>query len=239
MTTLGKMAVVLVGLAPLLAGCATKDWVRKVTEERVSPVEGTLAEQRQRVENLEGRLGAEGQRIATLEGKVAEGGQRVQALEQTVTSTAESVRDARARADAAMSRADAAFNRAEEVDQRLTRLWTNRHARKVAETLDIYFGFDKAELDDRAQTTLAGLVKELKSNPRTAVELQGYADPKGSLGYNVALSQRRVEAVRRYLVQQGIELPRIHAIGLGPIFDKDVENPKKRRVTVRLMVEAD
>jgi len=45
--------------------------------------------------------------------------------------------------------------------------------------------------------------------------------------------------VRRHLVEQGIELPRIHSVGLGPIADKGVPDEKKRRVTVRLMVPAE
>ena len=71
------------------------------------------------------------------------------------------------------------------------------------------------------------------------VELEGYADPKGPKDYNVELSQRRVEAVRRYLVQNGVEVSRIHSIGLGPIADPKLSDAAKRRVTVKLMVLAD
>jgi len=52
----------------------------------------------------------------------------------------------------------------------------------------------------------------------------------------VGLSQRRVEAVRRFLVEKGVELPRIHLVGLGPITEKGTPNDQKRRVTVNLMV---
>jgi outer membrane protein OmpA-like peptidoglycan-associated protein len=55
--------------------------------------------------------------------------------------------------------------------------------------------------------------------------------------YNVALSQRRADTVRRYLVQRGIDMPRIHWIGLGPLADGGLENAKKRRVTLRLMMD--
>jgi outer membrane protein OmpA-like peptidoglycan-associated protein len=42
--------------------------------------------------------------------------------------------------------------------------------------------------------------------------------------------------VRRFLVEKGIELPRIHLVGLGPIMEKGTPNDQKRRVTVKLMV---
>jgi outer membrane protein OmpA-like peptidoglycan-associated protein len=204
------------GMLILLGGCATKDWVRTHIEQRVGPVSGGLAEQRQRVAGLEGRVGEESERVGTLEARTAE--------------TAESVRETRTRADTAHRRAD-------EVDSRLTRLWSSRHKRDLVESLEVYFGFDRADLDDAAETALASLAQELRGNPRLGVELQGYADPTGPAPYNVALSQRRVEAVRRFLVDKGIELPRIHWIGLGPLVDGGLENAKKRRVTVRTMVD--
>jgi outer membrane protein OmpA-like peptidoglycan-associated protein len=164
-------------------------------------------------------------RVVSVESVVAEQGQRMTGLETTVAATGATAREARTRAD--------------EVDSRLTRLWANRHKRNLAETVEVYFGFDQAILEDAALTALVGLVKELRDNPRLGIELQGYADPRGAVPYNIALSQRRVEAVRRYLVEQGIELGRIQSIGLGPIFDQGLEDAKKRRVTVRVMAEVD
>jgi outer membrane protein OmpA-like peptidoglycan-associated protein len=149
--------------------------------------------------------------------------------------------ESRVRADAAQGRADAAFGRAEEVDQRLTRLWSGRHKRNVVETINVQFAFDRWELSDGAQTALLGVVKELKENPALTVDLEGYTDPVGARDYNIALSQRRVEAVRRYLVQSGAELPRISAIGLGPLtgVGRDEDHGRQRRVSVRLMVPLD
>ena len=98
---------------------------------------------------------------------------------------------------------------------------------------------DKAELTDGAQTALMGVVKELQGNPTLIVELGGYTDPKGTLDYNYGLSQRRVEAVRRFLVEKGIPLTRVHAVGLGPITAKETPDEKKRRVTVKMLVDQD
>jgi outer membrane protein OmpA-like peptidoglycan-associated protein len=136
----------------------------------------------------------------------------------------------------AQGRADAAYGRADEVNTRLTRLWTGRHTRTVVETTHVQFGFDRWDLSDGAQTALLGIIKELKGNPDLSVDLEGFTDPTGKREYNVGLSQRRVEAVRRFLIENGADLARIYAVGMGPIMSKDEEHAKQRRVTVRLMV---
>src|SRR5213079_3040827 len=111
---------------------------------------------------------------------------------------------------------------AEEAASRVTRLSGNLYKRDLVETLEVRFGFDRWDLDDTAQTALASLVKELQANRRLSVDLEGFADPSGTFPYNVGLSQRRVEAV-----------------GLGPITANGLPDEKKRRVTVRLMVQPD
>jgi len=71
------------------------------------------------------------------------------------------------------------------------------------------------------------------------VKLGGFTDPKGTRSYNYALAQRRVEAVRRFLADKGVQLSRVQAIGMGPLDDRGIPDEKKRRVTVTLMVDSD
>jgi len=59
----------------------------------------------------------------------------------------------------------------------------------------------------------------LKDNPELAVEIRGYTDNVGKAAANKKLSLRRAEAVRSWLVMQGIDSMRISAKGYGP------ENP--------------
>lgn len=199
------VAVTAAGL--LLSGCATKDWVRDMLGKQASDTDSKIGEQKIRVEGM-------GFRMARVE-------ERTTALEQQATKAGE--------------RADAAHARADSVDQRLTRLWTNRNHRQDVESLDVIFGFDRWELDDGAQTALLGFIKELHANPNLTVDLTGYTDPQGGVPYNIGLSQRRVEAVRRFLVAKGVALPRIQSIGLGILEDGALPDAQKRRVTVRLM----
>src|SRR2546425_11587802 len=146
------------------------------------------------------------------------------------------VKDVGAAACTAQGRAEAAYGRADEVNARLTRVWTGRNKRNVVETLHVQFAFDRSDLSDGAQTALLGVVKELQTNPDVSVDLEGYTDPTGTRDYNVGLSQRRVESVRRYLIGNGADIARIHSVGVGQLEAASNEHAKLRRVTVRLMV---
>ncbi|MGH7420497.1 MAG: OmpA family protein [Candidatus Rokuibacteriota bacterium] len=206
-----RIGVLLPVMVLLVAGCATKGFVRDMFAKKDLEVD---------------------QRFVKVEGQVEGVNTEVRGVTTQVKSLEGAVADARSRADAAMTKAEG-------VDTRLTRLWSNRFNQKTADTLEVYFGFDKAELTDGAQTALLGVIKELQANPTLVVELGGYTDPKGTLDYNYGLSQRRVEAVRRFLVEKGIQLARVQAVGLGPITARETPDEKKRRVTVKMMVDQD
>ena len=222
----------------LLSGCATKGFVTETANKQRAEVD-------QRINKVEGQVTQESSRLGSVETKVNEQGQRVDAVGSRVGSVETSVgqvsnatKDAQERAASAMTRADGAATRADEVDGRLTRLWASRNSRSLVETAEVRFAVGKADLSDGAQTALIGLVKELKENPLLEVELEGYTDSSGSLEYNVLLSQRRVDAVRRFLVRQGVDQTRIHAIGLGPVNDRGIPSDQKRRVAVKVVALA-
>jgi OOP family OmpA-OmpF porin len=82
------------------------------------------------------------------------------------------------------------------------------------------------------------VAKQLEENPNLVVELEGYTDSQGASDYNVQLSQRRSETVRRFLVDKGVELHRIHSIGLGDVRPSaDNNTPKGREQNRRVMVK--
>ena len=114
-------------------------------------------------------------------------------------------------------------------------------ARNAVQTVHVQFGFDKADLDNGAQTALLLLTKRLRENPKLTVDLAGYTDSVGSRDYNLSLSQKRVEAVRRYLASRGVDPARIRSAGVGQIAAGGTpeEQAKNRRVTVKLMAPKD
>ena len=171
--------------------------------------------------------------------KEVEIGERMDGLGNQIKTTDANLGETTRLARGAGERADGAMTRADGVNSRLTRVWTKRYNHKAVDTVEIYFGFDQADLSDGAQTALVSVVKELEANPTLVVKLGGFTDPRGTRDYNYALAQRRVEAVRRFLADRGVQLSRVQAIGMGPLDDRGTPDEKKRRVTVTLMTDAE
>ncbi|MDD5258474.1 MAG: peptidoglycan-associated lipoprotein Pal [bacterium] len=80
---------------------------------------------------------------------------------------------------------------------------------------DVYFGFDEYTLTKAALGTLAQNVEILKSNSKIIVQIEGHADERGTVEYNLALGQKRASAVRTYLINAGIDSGRIFTISYG------------------------
>lgn len=99
------------------------------------------------------------------------------------------------------------------------------------------FAFDKSNLTVWAKDTLQQAVATLKSHPDAEVEIQGHTDSVGSDKYNLALSERRANSVKAYLVSQGIAESRITTKGFGesqPIADNGTAKGRaeNRRVVI-------
>jgi OmpA-OmpF porin, OOP family len=80
---------------------------------------------------------------------------------------------------------------------------------------DTLFQFDSAALSAKGHAALDALEKRIVRADYRSVEIAGHADPLGEPSYDRALSERRAEAVRDYLVQRGIDAKRIRTKGLG------------------------
>ena len=81
--------------------------------------------------------------------------------------------------------------------------------------LHIYYDFNMATIRAEAREDLDGLYAMLTDNPNVIIEIGSHTDARGTDDYNMRLSQRRAEAVVRYLEQRGIERDRLVARGYG------------------------
>lgn len=79
----------------------------------------------------------------------------------------------------------------------------------------IYFDFDSYTVSDQYQSLLQAHAQYLKSHPERHVLLQGNTDERGTSEYNLALGQRRAEAVRRALSLMGVPDSQMEAVSLG------------------------
>lgn len=80
---------------------------------------------------------------------------------------------------------------------------------------DIYFDFDSYTLKGDDLPRLRDLAAWLKGNKRSSVTVEGHCDERGSIEYNMALGQKRAEAVREYLLTLGVDRGRIKTISYG------------------------
>ena len=78
-----------------------------------------------------------------------------------------------------------------------------------------FFKQGSAALDDTARVTVDKQAQWLNKNPQWSAKLQGFADDPGSEAAQLKLSQQRADAVKAYLVSQGISADRIWAKGYG------------------------
>ncbi|HET8675570.1 MAG TPA: OmpA family protein [Blastocatellia bacterium] len=205
------------------AACATKKYARNRINERVTPLE-------QRTGELEESSRRNTQDIATL---------------------GTDIKDVRGRADRAQSQADAALARAEEAGTRagsvegsISDLRTNLDKFSLQDTATVNFKFDSFALTPEAQESLDQLAGQIKDRQNFILEIQGFADATGTDSYNNQLTQKRADAVRRYLAEQhSIPLHRMHILGFGEVRavadNKTREGrAQNRRVEIRLLTRS-
>lgn len=78
-----------------------------------------------------------------------------------------------------------------------------------------YFEFDKSDLSQEDRDALVYHAQQLKDNPNSHIRLEGHADERGTREYNLALGERRAQAVERYLQVQGVAAGQMETISYG------------------------
>ncbi|MBI4266173.1 MAG: OmpA family protein [Acidobacteria bacterium] len=95
-------------------------------------------------------------------------------------------------------------------------------ARKTLEELnaemplgDVFFDFDRSEIRDDARPVLQRNVAWLQRWTSTRIMIEGHCDSRGTNEYNLALGERRANAVREYLVSLGVAPDRVQVVSKG------------------------
>jgi len=88
-------------------------------------------------------------------------------------------------------------------------------AKEIRITQQIHFEFNKAKIRPESFPILDAIVDVMKSAGKMTLEIQGHTDNVGSATYNKKLSQQRADSGRAYLVEHGVEVHRLVAVGYG------------------------
>jgi outer membrane protein OmpA-like peptidoglycan-associated protein len=118
--------------------------------------------------------------------------------------------------ESARTQAQEAAERNRRLEAELQELQAKQTARGLVITLgDVLFDTDRAELRDGSLRSLQRIAAVLRDHPERRVLIEGHTDAQGSASYNLELSERRAEAVRRALTAQGVSPAQIDVRALG------------------------
>ncbi|MGO8793701.1 MAG: OmpA family protein [Candidatus Sulfotelmatobacter sp.] len=107
---------------------------------------------------------------------------------------------------------------------------------------DVLFDFNKYTLKPEARERLAKISGIVLAYPDLKLQIEGYTDSIGSDEYNQTLSDKRAEAVRDYLVSEGVNMNNVTAQGMGkadPIADNSTAAGRKLNRRVEMIVSGD
>ena len=87
---------------------------------------------------------------------------------------------------------------------------------RIASTFrTIYFAFDQSSLTDEGKAIADGIGQLMKDGSEITVRIEGHADERGTNEYNLALGERRAQAVQQYLSSYGVDASRITVLSYG------------------------
>jgi len=148
-----------------------------------------------------------------------------------------------AREEAARAQAQTAALRAQLLKQLNDVLQTTDTPRGlVVNMADVLFETNKYALSQDAQLKLAKLSGIIQAHPGLNLAIEGYTDTTGTPDYNLNLSQQRADAVRTFLISQGLSADTITAKGLGqadPVADNSTAAGRKQNRRVEIIVSGE
>jgi outer membrane protein OmpA-like peptidoglycan-associated protein len=165
-----------------------------------------------------------------------------------INAAMQGVQEADSKASKAQEGATAAGNAAQEASNHINRFQQDVDSRlgnvdnyQQVKTAQVNFGVSQTVLNQESKAALDELAKEMGESKGYVLEVEGFADPRGSEAQNLQLSKERACSVVRYLVEaHQIPLFRIRTLGLGDAnaVKKEtgrVDYSKSRRVEIHLL----
>jgi len=216
-----------------LSGCATKKFVLKevaTMDPKIAAVDTKTKENAERIDAVDKRATQGITAAAAADTKAGQGITAAAAADTKATG-------AQRTADTATQGVTAAGTRITAVEARFNTIDTYT----AGPTESVTFKNNSATLSDDAKKTLDGIAGQVANlTAGYEIEIQGFTDGRGSENFNNALSDRRSENVKRYLVSKNVALHRITLVGLGksnPVGDNKTKagREQNRRVEIKVL----
>jgi OmpA-OmpF porin, OOP family len=206
--------------------------VARSLDTRVAPVETRVTTTEGRMDTAENRLTASEQNAQRLSGQLEE----LSAVANTARGGAKAAQET---ADQALAAAKANSADIQATNDRISQIDNYEAKQNIA----VNFKVNSAVLSDEAKAALDEIAAQAKNEKGYLIQVTGYASADGPEARNRALSERRAEAVRRYLAENhDIPLQRmINPFGFGelkPVAENDTREGRKqnRRVEVAILI---
>lgn len=197
------------------------------------------AERQRAAAEAERQRAQEAQRQAQTERAAAEEANRRAAAERAAAEAAQAEAQAAQRdAERARQEAAEALARAQELASRLAELEAAQTERGLVLTLgDVLFDVGRSELKPGSFRVIDQLVTFLGEYPQRNLLIEGFTDSSGSDATNLALSQRRADAVRAALLERGIAAARVQTVGYGESYPRATnDTPSGRQLNRRVEI---
>lgn len=204
-------AILVMGMM-VLAGCATRGYVRTEVETNAQELSARINENQDALEQTRQELGAD---IEALNTSTEGNSQQIQETRNQIDEARTEIAEVR---DVANEARDTASTTASTVVARIDSLERlGERGLELKEQHTILFNFDSAELQaDEYTVELQAVRNMVNQNPNMVLVLEGHTDAVGDPAYNQVLGERRVEAVKRYLITDlGVPIYRIYGFSYG------------------------
>jgi len=229
-------SVLLLGIGA--TGGATKKYVRNT----VSPVENRVTANDKKIADHASAISELENGLSKTDEKAMEADRKAVAAGQEAAKANAAAGQANTAAGQASQSADSARQLAQNGMTRIGEVVDNIDNYKLVTTEKVLFPFGKATLSTEAKAQLDAAVTNIASAKNYVLEVQGFTDKVGSPSYNIELSQRRADAVVRYLtVQHQLPIRKISVLGVGsdePAADNATADGRKQNRRVELKVFA-
>ena len=219
---------------------ASAEQARLDAQRRAQAEQDRLAAEKAKAEADQARVAAEQAAAQAAQERAAADAARAAALQQQQAAQAEA---ARAREDAQKAETEKTELR-ERLRQQLNAILETQETARglIVNISDVLFDFNKYTLKPGAREKMAKVSGILLAYPGLKIQLEGHTDSIGSDEYNQKLSEQRADAVRDYLVSQGVPANTVTAMGFGksqPVASNDTAEGRQRNRRVDMVVSGE